>query len=345
MKKFLAHLLAGSALCAASAETVWNTPETLGRWQSLKNVRYQVTENSAKLSGIGRDAAIMITGLELDPLSYNTLTYRYRATGVNPSRGQFYFANEGSRFTADRMWRLPYMIVDGKWHTVTVTVQSMADQNLWFKGGKITALRFDPTDKAGGEVEIADLKLSFVFGNGGDISKVQKSAVLWNSANKFAGWTADRNLTCQVMQEGLKLNLLKRDGRIINKTVMLDPQECNTFIYRYRASGTGQAAGQLFFAADGGKIAHNALWRLPRLIADGKWHTAVVTADRLADAGAWFNAKRITMLRFDPTDSAGGEVEISEIRFEKRSDVKKKNDSASQAWQPLKITPKLDAPQ
>ncbi|MBR7144607.1 MAG: hypothetical protein IKD10_06655, partial [Lentisphaeria bacterium] len=63
MKKFLAHLLVGSALCAASAETVWNTPETLGRWQSLKNVRYQVTENSAKLSGIGRDAAIMITGL------------------------------------------------------------------------------------------------------------------------------------------------------------------------------------------------------------------------------------------------------------------------------------------
>ena len=345
MKKFLAHLLAGSALCAASAETVWNTPETLGRWQSLKNVRYQVTENSAKLSGIGRDAAIMITGLELDPSSYNTLTYRYRATGVNPSRGQFYFANEGSRFTADRMWRLPYMIVDGKWHTGTVTVQSMADQNLWFKGGKITALRFDPTDKAGGEVEIAELKLSFVSGNGGDISKVQKSAVLWNSANKFAGWTADRNLTCQVMQEGLKLNLLKRDGRIINKTVMLDPQECNTFIYRYRASGTGQDAGQLFFAADGGKIAHNTLWRLPRLIADGKWHTAVVTADRLADAGAWFNAKRITTLRFDPTDSAGGEVEISEIRFEKRSDVKKKIDSASQAWQPLKITPKLDAPQ
>lgn len=345
MKKFLAHLLAGSALCAAPAETVWNTPETLGRWQSLKNVRYQVTENSAKLSGIGRDAAIMITGLELDPSSYNTLTYRYRATGVNPSRGQFYFANEGSRFTADRMWRLPYMIVDGKWHTVTVTVQSMADQNLWFKGGKITALRFDPTDKAGGEVEIAELKLSFVSGNGGDISKVQKSAVLWNSANKFAGWTADRNLTCQVMPGGLKLNLLKRDGRIINKTVMLDPQECNTFIYRYRASGTGQDAGQLFFAADGGKIAHNTLWRLPRLIADGKWHTAVVTADRLADAGAWFNAKRITMLRFDPTDSAGGEVEISEIRFEKRSDVKKKIDSASQAWQPLKITPKLDAPQ
>ena len=345
MKKFLAHLLAGSALCAASAETVWNTPETLGRWQSLKNVRYQVTENSAKLSGIGRDAAIMITGLELDPSSYNTLTYRYRATGVNPSRGQFYFANEGSRFTADRMWRLPYMIVDGKWHTGTVTVQSMADQNLWFKGGKITALRFDPADKAGGEVEIAELKLSFVSGNGGDISKVQKSALLWNSANKFAGWTADRNLTCQVMQEGLKLNLLKRDGRIINKTVMLDPQEYNTFIYRYRASGTGQDAGQLFFAADGGKIAHNTLWRLPRLIADGKWHTAVVTADRLVDAGAWFNAKRITTLRFDPTDSAGGEVEISEIRFEKRSDVKKKIDSASQAWQPLKITPKLDAPQ
>ncbi len=344
MKIFIALLLTVSVGYAVATETVWNTPETLGQWKSLKNVQYQVRENCAKLSGIGLDAAIMIANLKLDPAWYNTFTYRYRASGINPSRGQLYFANEGIRFTADRMWRLPHMIADGKWHTATVTVQSINNPDMWFKGGKVTALRFDPTDKAGGEVEISELKLSFVPGNGGDINNVQKSAALWNSANKFDGWSADRNLTCQVTPEGLKLNLLKRDSRIINKSLMLDPQEFNTFVYRYRATGTGNDAGQLFFAADGGKIAHNTLWRLPRLIADGKWHTAVVTADRLVDAGAWFNAKRITMLRFDPTDSAAGEVEIAEIRFEKRSDVKKKSEPAGQAWQPLKIKPLLDAP-
>ena len=270
MKIFIALLLTVSVGYAVATETVWNTPETLGQWKSLKNVQYQVRENCAKLSGIGLDAAIMIANLKLDPALYNTLTYRYRAIGVTPTRGQFYFANKGTLFNSNQLWRLPHMIADGKWHTATATVQSMADPDIWFKGGKVTALRFDPTDKAGGEIEIAELKLSFIPSNGGEINKVQKTVPLWNSANKFSGWSADRNLTCQVTPEGLKLNLLKRDSRIINKSLMLDPQEFNTFVYRYRATGTGNDAGQLFFAADDGKIAHNTLWRLPRLIADGK---------------------------------------------------------------------------
>ena len=79
MKIFIALLLTVSVGYAVATETVWNTPETLGQWKSLKNVQYQVRENCAKLSGIGLDAAIMIANLKLDPALYNTLTYRYRA--------------------------------------------------------------------------------------------------------------------------------------------------------------------------------------------------------------------------------------------------------------------------
>ena len=53
MRKIITLLLVGYGVYAAADETAWNTPETLGRWQALKNVRYQVTENSAKLSGLG----------------------------------------------------------------------------------------------------------------------------------------------------------------------------------------------------------------------------------------------------------------------------------------------------
>lgn len=51
------------------------------------------------------------------------------------------------------------------------------------------------------------------------------------------------------------------------------------------------------------------------LIADGKWHTATVTTRTLADPESRFNGGPVTRLRLDPTDSAGGEIEISEIRF------------------------------
>ena len=68
---------------------------------------------------------------------------------------------------------------------------------------------------------------------------------------------------------------------------------------------------------------------LPPLIADGKWHTA----ERRIDSPAWKECRNITGLRLDPTDSAGGTLDISEIKLLKKDystpEDKKKTDSAS----------------
>ncbi len=154
--------------------------------------------------------------------------------------------------------------------------------------------------------------------------------VRWNGATGFAGWMGGKNLTCEHTPEGLKLTLTGRDPQLVNTTLSIDPRQWNAFRYRYRAEGTGDKGGQLFFATEEKAFSADAFWRLPRLVADGKWHVVTVDASRLVHPDLWRKAGHITALRFDPTDSAGGTVVVAEMEF-LREAVPAKPDTAKPA--------------
>jgi len=167
---------------------------------------------------------------------------------------------------------------------------------------------------------------------------------VWKNGD-FQGWSPRGNLEFRNTGKSLQLTIRSRDPKIMIDKLNIDPAQCDTLVYTYRAEGTGPRTGQLFFAADGGKIGDRNFWKLPAPVADGKIHTVEVPASRMNDRKLWYGAKRITALRFDPTDSEGGTMEIFEIRLEKRNaDAKAKAKAASgmvwngdnkfQGWRP-----------
>jgi hypothetical protein len=84
---------------------------------------------------------------------------------------------------------------------------------------------------------------------------------------------------------------------------------------RYRATGEGKAGGQVFYAVGASPFTAARKWTLPPLVRDGRWHVMRVGLDRLMDKEDWLSAGIVDTFRIDPTDSAGGKLEISYVRF------------------------------
>lgn len=169
----------------------------------------------------------------------------------------------------------------------------------------------------------------------------QAQQVVWNAENGFAGWSGAKNCTVSPTEAGVMISVTARDPRWEIRGLSLNPNECNTFSYTYRATGKIELVGQLFYAHENENFTDNAKWMLPVMKADGLWHTVTLTGTDLLEAWSWFGDKPITSLRFDPTDSAAGEIEISEIKFFfQESAVMKVRPMPALA----KVAPRLDAP-
>ncbi len=147
------------------------------------------------------------------------------------------------------------------------------------------------------------------------MSAVAAEAPAWNGTNQFSGWKARKNVKCETTADVLVLTEIGNDPQLVLSGIALDPAPYRAFTYRYRAEGTGKARGQLYYAHDKENFSDRQKWMLPSLEADGKWHTVTVTEKSLTNPASWFEGGLITQLRFDPTDSAGGKIEFSEIRF------------------------------
>ena len=158
--------------------------------------------------------------------------------------------------------------------------------------------------------QIALLLLAFTA-SGND-----NSSAVWNSGNNFPGWKHFSNATGIVADGVITMTDIRFDCRMSNFKVNFDPKNYDTFTYTYRAfDGAGKRGGELFFSHIGEKFSDKRSWPLPPMVADGQWHTVSVTPD---DFTSFRTGGMITSLRFDPTNSAGGKIEIKELKFEKR---------------------------
>ncbi len=301
----------------------WTPDNHFEGWKAGRNVVCTVTDTALKLSEIKADPQLIQSGLQLDPKKFNTFSFRYRASGISPTDGQLYYQHEFDTFADRRKWRLPALLADGQWHTVTVRADRLVNPDSWFNSGMITRLRFDPTDGAGGEIEISEIRFTQEAAPAAETAApaapvalpVNSELTEWNAANRFYGWRAQRNVKCSITADAIQLTAIEKDPQIINRSVRLDPAKCNTFTYTYRADGTAGARGQLYFAKEKQPISDHSYWRLPVPVADGQWHTVTLTSSALCDAKLWFDGGAVTMLRFDPTDGAGGTFEIREMKF------------------------------
>lgn len=151
------------------------------------------------------------------------------------------------------------------------------------------------------------------------VSAAPQEAIVWNTKNDFAGWNSAINARLTRENGNLVLADINRDCRMFNGTVQFDPAKYICFAMRYKAKGTGQRRGQLYFAGPRNpKFSERCRWSIPPLVADGQWHTLFLTSKDMPDFNIWKDFGSVTSLRLDPTDSPGGRIEISELRFEKK---------------------------
>ena len=187
MKKFVLILLITifSGMLYGNS-LVWNKDNNFKDWTFAYLAKKEISDGILVLTNIKFDCQIAAFNLNIDPEKYNTFTYTYRVTGGQKTKGEFYFAHLNEKFSDSRRWNTPALNNDGQWHTVSVSPHSLKS---WVEGGMIKSLRFDPTNSAGGKIEIREMRLEWR-----DLSK--KKAIIdgpvW-PAVKSELWTKNEN--------------------------------------------------------------------------------------------------------------------------------------------------------
>lgn len=144
----------------SAADLCWEGSNSLSQWKAAYRIVCTPSDAGIKLTGIGRDAAIILAGQQINPQKINALEIKYRASGTrHTTHGQLYFSNSLGRFSDARRWNLPSLKGDGKWHTMLVTANELTDAAAWQNGGTVTSLRLDITDEPGGTIEISKIRL------------------------------------------------------------------------------------------------------------------------------------------------------------------------------------------
>ena len=151
-----------------------------------------------------------------------------------------------------------------------------------------------------------------------------QAETVWNAENGFGKFGPLQRLKGEIVEGILTLTEIGKDSGITVLDLDVDPNKLNSFVYKYRAVGTGEASGQLFYAREGERFSDLHRWRLPSLVADGEWHTNTLGLAFVKDKNDWLNGGMITSMRLDLTDSAGGKIEIAEFKFIHQEEAPKK---------------------
>lgn len=138
-------------------EGIWNKDNDFQPWKACWRLTCTRNNGFLKLSDIGKDSSIIARNLKLHNNGFNRIDIRYRANGTPKStRGQIYFTGQANnRFTDKNSIKLPSLVSDGQWHTMSVDISRNAvDFVSWQNTAVIKDLRLDMMDQAGGEIEI-----------------------------------------------------------------------------------------------------------------------------------------------------------------------------------------------
>ena len=330
------YLLILTFFCSSfisAKELIWTPNKGLEKWHALYRVKCSFDKDALKLRNISYDHAIGIENLALDPMEFNTLEITYRARiSRTKTVGQFYFSNKQSRFTDEKCWSLPSIINDGKYHVMKVNLDALKNRNAWFAEGIISKLRLDMLDPAGGEIDIAKIRLYY------DLSYADSkslNSIIWESGKGLEKWHALYRVNCMSTAQGIKLTNIGNDHAIGIEKLAINPNKHNAFEIIYKAkTPRSVTSGQIYFANKNQRYTDLARFNLPSLKNDGQWHVMIVNLNNLVDRTTWLKAKTINKLRLDIVDTSGGEVEIGRIKLFFDPYFKKK----------LNLVESLDAP-
>ncbi len=142
-----------------------------------------------------------------------------------------------------------------------------------------------------------------------------QAETIWNAQNKFGKLGEPQRMKVENTGELLVFTDIERDCGLTILEAALDPSQMNAFVYTYRAEGTGDTTGELFYARANERFADAHRWGLPPLNGDGQWHTVTVTSGNVRNKEDWFKGGVVESLRLDLTNSAGGRIELKEFKF------------------------------
>ena len=136
----------------------------------------------------------------------------------------------------------------------------------------------------------------------------------WTFDSGKEGWSEMMNTTRAEVKDGFfSFSTVADDPALVVSTPGLNAGEFPKILIRMRIQGPeGQkSGGQLFWSAAGSATSESASVRFP-LQVDGQFHEYLVD---LAQNPRWRG--RISMLRLDPTDFKGAQVDIDHIAFQR----------------------------
>ena len=137
--------------------------------------------------------------------------------------------------------------------------------------------------------------------------------LLWNQDNSFGGWKAFNSLKAKFDNELLRLTLTGHDPQLGIRGLNINASDYKSFQFKYRVVSGIQKNnyGNLFFqTAESKAFKANLSANFSLLKTDGEWHVMDVS---LENNDAWKTAGVVTGLRFDPVESAPGELELESL--------------------------------
>lgn len=321
----LAAMIAGTvALNAVGASPAWlwspTDRESMQGWSEARNAEVANRDGMLEFKVTGKDCQLLLPSVRLDPAQYDRLAIYYSSGNFDGQAlsGQLYFANADHSFTDADHIRLNLQ-ADQKDAVLTASMPGG-----WTKGGTVTSLRFDPVDQTPGNVVIRGLVLynsadfpqppPLAAAKAGNDSKL----VLWDG--NFDAWSNPANMTATEKDGHLLMTLNAKDARMSWQGKAFAPQDYTWLAITAKATGfaDGMSSGQLYYINSNHGVDGKFFFVLPNFPTDGTEYTRMIELRRNLRHGTVEDFEQggaITGFRYDPTDSAPGEIEVSKFEL------------------------------
>ncbi len=153
---FVAICSAAMSVFAAMVLSEITAQDQLAGIVRVNNAKMTQTAEALSFTDIRWDMQIECRMKPFYAADVDRFEFFYRATGDAGTVGGevFYTIGVKDGFTGERLWRIPPLTRDGKWHVMTIDRQTMEHSPDWKNAGVIERIRFDPTNQEGGTLEI-----------------------------------------------------------------------------------------------------------------------------------------------------------------------------------------------
>ena len=148
-------------LCATADVVAWSAKDGFSGVGNVEGAALSQTDDALVLTIDQPDCKLFLKPfVPFETENAKRLEIKYRANGTGPLGGQFYYARATERFSDSRCWKLPPFNADGEWHVMSLGIDALTDRADWFADESIVSCRYDPTDSAGGRLEIAEIRIT-----------------------------------------------------------------------------------------------------------------------------------------------------------------------------------------